>query len=32
VPVEQVGEIESLLTLLGGDIVYAAGELAALEN
>jgi predicted amidohydrolase YtcJ len=32
VPVEEVGEIESLLTLLGGEVVYAAGELAALEN
>jgi predicted amidohydrolase YtcJ len=28
VPVEEVGRIESLLTMLGGRIVYAAGELA----
>lgn len=26
VPVEQVGDIESVLTLLGGEVVYAAGE------
>ncbi len=32
VPLEEVGAIESLLTLLGGEVVYAAGEYAALEN
>jgi predicted amidohydrolase YtcJ len=32
VPTEQVGDLESLLTLLGGDVVYAAGEFAVLEN
>ena len=32
VPVEEVGNIESVLTLLGGDVVYAAGEFAPLEN
>jgi predicted amidohydrolase YtcJ len=32
VPLDEVGDIESELTLLGGEVVYAAGELAALEN
>jgi len=32
VPLDAVGDIESVLTLLGGDVVYAAGEFAALEN
>ncbi len=32
VPVEQVGGIESLLTLVGGRVVYAAGPFAALER
>jgi hypothetical protein len=32
VPVEQIGDLESVLTLLGGDVVYAAGEFAVLEN
>jgi predicted amidohydrolase YtcJ len=32
VPLAEVGNIDSVLTLLGGEVVYAAGELAALEN
>jgi predicted amidohydrolase YtcJ len=32
VPVEAVGDIESVLTLLGGEVVYAAGDFAALED
>jgi hypothetical protein len=32
VPVEQVGGIESLLTMVGGKIVYAAGPYARLED
>jgi predicted amidohydrolase YtcJ len=32
VPVAEVGEIESLLTLVGGEVVHAARELAALEK
>ena len=32
VPVEQVGGIESLLTMVGGKIVYAAGPYARLEE
>jgi predicted amidohydrolase YtcJ len=32
VPVEAVGDIESVLTLLGGDVVYAASEYAPLER
>ena len=32
VPLDEVGDLESVLTLLGGDVVYAAGEFAALEN
>lgn len=31
-PVDQVGGIESLLTMVGGRIVYAAGPFAALEK
>jgi predicted amidohydrolase YtcJ len=32
VPLEEIGNIESMLTLLGGEVVYAAGDFAALEN
>jgi predicted amidohydrolase YtcJ len=32
VPLEEIGNIESLLTLLGGEVVYAAGEFAALGD
>jgi predicted amidohydrolase YtcJ len=32
VPVEQIGDIQSLLTLVGGDVVYAAEPFADLEN
>jgi predicted amidohydrolase YtcJ len=32
VPVEEVSRIESVLTLLGGEVVYAAGPFAALER
>jgi predicted amidohydrolase YtcJ len=32
VPVDQMGSIESLLTMVGGKIVYAAGPYARLEN
>jgi predicted amidohydrolase YtcJ len=32
VPLDEIGNIESVLTLLGGEIVYAAGDLAALED
>jgi predicted amidohydrolase YtcJ len=32
VPLDAVGDIESVLTMLGGEVVYAAGEYAALEN
>jgi predicted amidohydrolase YtcJ len=32
VPVEQIGGIESLLTMVGGKIVYAAGPYAKLED
>src|SRR5207237_6802336 len=32
VPVEQVGSTESLLTMMGGKIVYATGPYAALED
>jgi len=32
VPVEQVGGLESVLTLLGGDVVYAAGEFRSRET
>jgi hypothetical protein len=31
-PVEQIGDIESLLTMVSGKIVYAAGPFAPLEN
>jgi predicted amidohydrolase YtcJ len=31
-PVDQVGGIESLLTMVGGRIVYAAGPYAALDS
>lgn len=32
VPVERVGDIESVLTMLGGEVVYAADEFASLER
>jgi hypothetical protein len=32
VPVDQIGSIESLLTMVGGNIVHAAGPYARLEN
>jgi hypothetical protein len=32
VPVEQVGDLESVLTLVGGDVAYAAGDFARLER
>jgi predicted amidohydrolase YtcJ len=32
VPLDKIGDIESQLTLLGGEVVYAAGEFAALEQ
>ena len=32
VPIDEIGNLESLLTLLGGDVVYAAGEFAPLER
>jgi predicted amidohydrolase YtcJ len=32
VPLDEVGNIESVLTLVGGDVVYAAPEFAALED
>ena len=32
VPLDEVGDLESVLTLLGGNVVYGAGEFAALEN
>jgi predicted amidohydrolase YtcJ len=32
VPVGEVGDIESVLTLLGGEVVYAAGEFARLSH
>jgi predicted amidohydrolase YtcJ len=32
VPVAEVGNIESVLTVVGGDVVYAAGEFAPLQN
>jgi predicted amidohydrolase YtcJ len=31
VPTDQIGSIESLLTMIGGKIVYAAGPYASLE-
>lgn len=32
VPLDEVGDLESVLTLLGGNVAYAAGEFAALED
>lgn len=32
VPPAEIGNIESVLTLLGGEVVYAAGDFAALEH
>ena len=32
VPVREVGAIESVLTMVGGRVVYAAGAFASLEN
>ena len=32
VPVDQIGGIESVLTMVGGRVVYAAGSYKALEN
>ena len=32
VPADQIGGIESLLTMVGGKIVYAAGPYASLEG
>jgi predicted amidohydrolase YtcJ len=32
VPLDEIGNLESVLTVLGGDVVYASGELAALER
>ena len=32
VPLDEVGDIESVLTLLGGEVVYAAATFAALED
>jgi hypothetical protein len=32
VPTEEVGSIESLLTMVGGKVVYAAGPYARLED
>jgi hypothetical protein len=32
VPLDEIGNIESVLTLVGGEVVYAAGDFAALEN
>jgi predicted amidohydrolase YtcJ len=32
VPVDEVGRIESVLTMLGGEVVYAAGPFAALDS
>ena len=31
-PLDEIGNIESVLTLLGGEVVYAAGAFAALAN
>jgi predicted amidohydrolase YtcJ len=31
-PLDEIGNVESVLTLLGGEVVYAAGEFAALED
>ena len=32
VPLDEVGNLESVLTLLGGEVVYAAGDFAALDD
>jgi len=32
VPLDEIGNLESVLTLLGGEVVYAAGDFAALEH
>jgi hypothetical protein len=32
VPLAEIGNIESVLTLVGGEVVYAAGDFAALEH
>jgi len=32
VPVDQIGGIESVLTMVGGKVVYAAGPYKALEG
>ena len=32
VPTDEIGNIESVLTLVGGDVVYAAGDFAKLEH
>jgi predicted amidohydrolase YtcJ len=32
VPLDEIGNIESVLTLLGGEVVYGAGPYAALED
>jgi predicted amidohydrolase YtcJ len=32
VPLDEIGNIESVLTLVGGDVVYAAGALASLAD
>jgi predicted amidohydrolase YtcJ len=32
VPTDKIGDLESVLTLVGGDVVYGAGEFARLEQ
>jgi len=32
VPTEKIGDLESVLTLVGGDVVYAAGDFAGLDR
>ena len=32
VPLDEIGNLESVLTMLGGKVVYAAGELAAFQK
>jgi len=32
VPLDEIGHIESVLTLLGGEVVYASGDFAPLEH
>jgi hypothetical protein len=32
VPLDEIGNLEAMLTLLGGKVVYASGEFAALEK